>query len=54
MASPGPNELTRHCPLGENPPVIGGFPSQKASNAENISIYRRHCEEEYNLNNRVW
>ena len=26
----------------ENPPVTGGFPSQRASNAENVSIWRRH------------
>ena len=25
-----------------DPPVTGGFPSQRASNAENISIWRRH------------
>ena len=27
-----------------NPPVTGGFPSQKASNSENISIWWRHYE----------
>ena len=27
---------------GENPPVTGGFPSQGASNAENVSIWWRH------------
>ena len=25
-----------------NPPVIGGFPSQRASNAHNVSVSRRH------------
>ena len=29
--------------LGEgNPPVTDGFPSQRASNAENVSIWWRH------------
>ena len=27
-----------------NPPVTGGFPSQRASNAENVSIWWRHHE----------
>ena len=27
-----------------NPPVTGGFPSQRASNAENVSIWWRHNE----------
>ena len=27
---------------GGNPPVTGGFPSQRASNAENVSIWWRH------------
>ena len=26
----------------ENPPITGGFPSQRASNAENVSIWWRH------------
>ena len=26
----------------ENPPVAGGFPSQRASNAENVPIWWRH------------
>ena len=30
----------RHCE--KNPPVTGGFPSQRASNAENVSILWRH------------
>ena len=29
---------------GGNPPVTGGFPSQRASNAENVSIWWRHHE----------
>ena len=32
----------RHWPLWGNPPVIGGFPSQRASNAENVSIWWWH------------
>ena len=28
-----------------NPPVTGGFPSQRASNAENVSIWWRHHED---------
>ena len=28
--------------LCEDPPVTGGFPSQSASNAENVSIWWRH------------
>ena len=27
-----------------NPPVTGGFPSQRASNTERVSIWRRHHE----------
>ena len=29
-------------PCEGNPPVTGGFPSQRASNAENVSIWWRH------------
>ena len=29
---------------GGNPPVTGGFPSQRASNAENVSIWCRHYD----------
>ena len=32
----------RHWPLWGDSPVIGEFPAQKASNAENISIWWRH------------
>ena len=33
----------RHCPLWGNPSVTGGIPSQRASNADNGSIWwRRH------------
>ena len=35
----------KHCVIGlceGNPPVTGGFPSQRASNAENVSIWWRH------------
>ena len=33
----------RHCPLCEgNPAVTGEIPAQRASNAENVSIWRRH------------
>ena len=28
-----------------NPPVTGGFPSQRASNAENVSIWWRHHDQ---------
>ena len=31
-------------PCEENPPVTGGFPSQRASNAEDVSIWWRHHE----------
>ena len=31
-----------HWPLLGNPPVPGGFPSQRASNAENVSIWWHH------------
>ena len=30
----------------QNSPVTGGFPSQGASNAENISIWWRHHDDE--------
>ena len=39
------NENTKarwHWPLWGNPPLIGGFSSQRASNAENVSISWRH------------
>ena len=29
-----------------NPPVTGGFPSQRASNADNVSIWWRHREQQ--------
>ena len=32
----------RHWPLWGNPPVTGGFPSERASDAENVSIWWRH------------
>ena len=32
----------RHWSLKGNPPMTGGFPSQRASNAENIFIWWRH------------
>ena len=35
-------KISKHCVTGlceGNPPVIGGFPSQRASNAENASIW---------------
>ena len=32
----------RHWPLGGNSPVTGEFPAQKASNAENVSIWLCH------------
>ena len=32
----------RHWPLWGEPLVTGGFPSQRASNAENVSIWWRH------------
>ena len=32
----------RYWPLCGNSPVTGGFPPQRASNAENVSIWRRH------------
>ena len=28
-----------------NPPVTGGFPSQRASNAENIAMWSRHHDD---------
>ena len=31
-----------HWPLWGEPPVAGGFPAQRASNAENVSIWWRH------------
>ena len=31
-----------------NPPVTGGFPSQRASNAETVSLWWRHHEYSYN------
>ena len=31
-----------HWPLWGEPPVTGGFPSQRASNTENVSIWWRH------------
>ena len=34
----------------ENPPVTHGFPSQKASNAENVSIWWRHHETTWRVN----
>ena len=34
--------VPRHWPLWGIPPVTGGFPSQRASNAENVSISWRH------------
>ena len=34
----------RHWLLEENSPVTGEFPTQRASNAENVSIWRRHHE----------
>ena len=33
----------RHWPLWDNSPVTGEFPAQRASNAENVSIWLRHC-----------
>ena len=32
----------RHWPLWRNPPVTGGFPSQRASNAKSVSIWWHH------------
>ena len=34
----------RHRPLAGNSPRTGGFPAQRASNAENVSIWWRHHE----------
>ena len=34
----------RHWPLLGNSPVIGEFPAQMTSNAENVSIWWRHHE----------
>ena len=39
------NKTSKLCVTGlceGNPPVTGGFPSQRASNAENVSIWWRH------------
>ena len=35
----------RHWPLCEESPVTGEFPAQKASNVENVSIWRRHYDD---------
>ena len=41
--------------LGEgNPPVTGGFPSQRSSNAENVSIWWRHHALVIPQQSRVW
>ena len=37
----------RYCLCEGNPPVTGGFPSQRASNAENASIWWRHHGKSY-------
>ena len=39
------NKISKLCitdPLWGNPPVTGGFPSQRASNAESVSMWRHH------------
>ena len=41
------SELRITCLCDGNPPVTGGFPSQRASNAENISIW--WCHYDFNL-----
>ena len=38
-------QTPRHWPLWEEPPVTGGFPSQRISNAQNISISWRHHDD---------
>ena len=38
------NKAPRHWPFQGNPPVAGGFPSRRASNAENVFIWWRHHE----------
>ena len=43
------NKTSKLCVTGlreGNPPVIGEFPTQRASNAENVSISRRHHVDE--------
>ena len=40
-----PKKASKLCVTGlceGNPPVTGGFPSQRASNAENVSVWWRH------------
>ena len=41
----------RHWPLQGNPSVTGGFPSQRVSNAENVSIWWRHHDSGPSTNN---
>ena len=41
----------RHWPLWGEPPVTGGFPSQRASYAENVSISWRHHASRYDI---IW
>ena len=36
------HQTPRHWPLYGNSPLTGEFPAQRASNAENVSISRRH------------
>ena len=36
------SKTPRHWPMWGNPPMTGGFPSQRASNAENFSVWWRH------------
>ena len=35
-------KVPHYCPLWGNPPVTAGFPSQRASKSENVSIWWRH------------
>ena len=41
------HQTPRHCPCAGNSPQTDEFPAQMASNAENVSIWWRHHEENY-------
>ena len=45
----GKIKTLHHWPLRGNPPVAGGFPSQRVSNAENVSISICHHENVYKV-----
>ena len=47
-------EAPRHWPVWGNPLVTGGFPSQRASNTENVSIWWRHHDAISCINKARW